>query len=70
MQLYKWHITKNIKAMLVNSSGYNKEKWKPLKELIWKYILGILLRSPWEALRAALRHPSDGCQSRAGGTCL
>ena len=24
--------------MLVNSSGYNKEKRKPLKKLIWKYI--------------------------------
>ena len=24
--------------MLVNSGGYTKEKWKPLKELIWKYI--------------------------------
>ena len=24
--------------MLVNSSGYNKEKRKPLKELIQKYI--------------------------------
>ena len=31
---------------------------------------GILLQSPQEALRAALRHPSDGCRSRAGGTCL
>ena len=29
---------------------------------------GILLRLPREALRAALRHPSDGCRSRAGGT--
>ena len=38
MQLYKWHIAENIKAMLVNSGGYNKEKWKPLKELIQKYI--------------------------------
>ena len=33
MQLYKWYITKNIKAILINS-GYNKEKRKPLKELI------------------------------------
>ena len=34
IQLYKQYITKNIKAILVNSGGYNKEKWKPLKELI------------------------------------
>ena len=33
MQLYKQYITENIKAILVNSS-YNKEKRKPLKELI------------------------------------
>ena len=31
---------------------------------------GILLRLPREALRAALRHPLDGCQSCAGGMCL
>ena len=37
MQLYKWYITENIKAILVNSS-YNKEKRKPLKKLIQKYI--------------------------------
>ena len=37
MQLYKQHIAENIKAILVNSS-YNKEKRKPLKELIQKYI--------------------------------
>ena len=37
MQFYKWYITENIKAILVNSS-YNKEKRKPLEELIWKYI--------------------------------
>ena len=24
--------------MLVNSGAYTKEKWKSLKELIWKYI--------------------------------
>jgi len=24
--------------MLVNSGGYTKEKWKPLEELMWKYI--------------------------------
>ena len=34
MQLCKWHIAENIKAMLVNSNGYNKEKQKPLEELI------------------------------------
>ena len=33
IQLYKWYIAENIKAILVNSS-YNKEKQKPLKELI------------------------------------
>ena len=38
MQLYKWHVAKNIKAILVNSGGYNKKKRKPLEELIWKYI--------------------------------
>ena len=32
-------------------------------------ILGILLRSPQEALRAALGHPSDGCRSRTKGMC-
>ena len=37
MQFCEEYITKNIKAILVNS-GYNKEKRKPLKELIWKYI--------------------------------
>jgi hypothetical protein len=37
MQLCKWYIAENIKTMLVNSS-YNKEKQKPLKKLIWKYI--------------------------------
>ena len=31
---------------------------------------GILLRSLWEALRAALGHPLDGCRLCAGGTCL
>jgi len=24
--------------MLVNNGGYIKEKWKPLEELMWKYI--------------------------------
>ena len=38
IQLYKQYIAKNIKAILVNSSGYNKEKQKPLKKLIQKYI--------------------------------
>ena len=38
MQLYKQHITKNIKTILVNSGGYTKEKRKPLEELIQKYI--------------------------------
>ena len=38
MQLYKWHVAKNIKTILVNSSGYAKEKRKPLEELIQKYI--------------------------------
>ena len=38
MQLYKWHVAKNIKTILVNSGGYTKEKRKPLEELIWKYI--------------------------------
>ena len=38
MQLYKQYITKNIKTILVNSDGYTKEKQKPLKELIQKYI--------------------------------
>ena len=33
MQLCEWHIAENIKAILVNS-GYNKEKRKPLEELI------------------------------------
>ena len=28
------------------------------------------LQPPQEAPRAALRQPSNGCQSRAGGTCL
>ena len=28
------------------------------------------MQSPQEALRGALRHPLDGCRSRAGGTCL
>ena len=37
IQLYKWYVAENIKALLVNSS-YNKEKRKPLKELIQKYI--------------------------------
>ena len=37
MQLCEWHVAKNIKAILVNS-GYNKEKRKPLEELMWKYI--------------------------------
>ena len=34
-----------------------------------EYVLGILLRSPQEALRAALRHPLDGCRLYAKGTC-
>ena len=38
MQLYEWYIAKNIKTILVNSGGYNKEKRKPLKKLIQKYI--------------------------------
>ena len=38
MQLYKQYVAKNIKTILVNSGGYIKEKRKPLKELIWKYI--------------------------------
>ena len=38
MQLYQWHVTKNIKTILVNSGSYTKEKRKPLKELIQKYI--------------------------------
>ena len=33
-------------------------------------MLGILLQSPQEALRAALRHPLNSCRLRAGGTCL
>ena len=33
MQLCEWHVAENIKAILVNS-GYNKEKRKPLEELI------------------------------------
>ena len=37
IQLYKWYVAKNIKAILVNSS-YNKEKRKLLKKLMWKYI--------------------------------
>ena len=37
MQLYKWYITKNIKAILVNSSYYKKKR-KLLKKLIQKYI--------------------------------
>ena len=43
----------------------------PLKcpPLVTVILSGILLRSPREALRAALGHPSDGCRSRAGGTC-
>ena len=39
-------------------------------ELVYRNLSGILLQSPWEALRGALGHPSDGCRSRAGGTCL
>ena len=38
IQLYKWHIAKNIKTILVNSGSYTKEKRKPLEELIQKYI--------------------------------
>ena len=38
MQFCEWHIAENIKTMLVNSGGYTKEKWKPLEELMWKYI--------------------------------
>ena len=38
MQLCKWHVAKNIKTILVNSSSYTKERRKPLKELIQKYI--------------------------------
>jgi hypothetical protein len=34
MQLCKWHVAKNIKTILVNSSDYTKEKRKPLEELI------------------------------------
>ena len=30
-------------------------------------VSGILLQSPQEALRAALRHPLDSYQSRTGG---
>ena len=37
MQLYKWHVVKNIKTILVNSGKYLKEKWKTLKDLIWAY---------------------------------
>ena len=43
MQLYKWHIIENIKAMLVNSGKYLKEKQKILKDLIQVYIK---LKSP------------------------
>ncbi len=38
IQLYRQYITENIKIILVNSSSYTKEKQKPLKELIQKYI--------------------------------
>ena len=38
MQLYKWHIVKNIKTILVNSSKYLKKKQKKLKDLIQVYI--------------------------------
>ena len=38
MQLYKWHIIKNIKTILVNSGKYLKEKQKILKDLIQVYI--------------------------------
>ena len=38
MQLYKWHVTENIKTMLVNSGKYSKEKLALLVELIQSYI--------------------------------
>jgi len=34
MQLYKWHVVKNIKTILVNSGKYLKEKQKILDKLI------------------------------------
>ena len=37
MQLYKWHVIKNIKTILVNSSKYLKEKRKILEVLIQAY---------------------------------
>ena len=37
MQLYKWHVVKNIKTILVNSGKYLKEKRKTLDNLIWAY---------------------------------
>ena len=37
IQLYKWHVVKNIKTILVNSGKYLKEKWKTLKDLIQVY---------------------------------
>ena len=37
MQLYKWHVVKNIKTILVNSSKYLKEKQKTLEDLIQAY---------------------------------
>ena len=32
-----WHVIKNIKTILVNSSKYLKEKRKTLEDLIWAY---------------------------------
>ena len=37
IQLYKWHVIKNIKTILVNSSKYLKEKRKTLEDLIQAY---------------------------------
>ena len=37
MQLYKWYIVKNIKAILINSGKHLKEKQKTLEDLIWAY---------------------------------
>ena len=45
MQLYKWHVVKNIKTILVSSGKYLKEKRKILKNLIQVYIK---LKSPAE----------------------
>ena len=37
IQLYKQHVIKNIKTILVNSGKYLKEKRKMLDNLIWAY---------------------------------